>query len=71
MKRIPTIALLTFVVLALAACGANRTERMLTGAGIGALAGVGAGALLGPVGIGTGALVGGAAGAGVGYAGGL
>jgi hypothetical protein len=71
MKRLPTLALLTAMALAVTACGSTRTERTLTGAGIGALAGVGVGTLLGPVGIGTGALVGGAAGAGVGYAGGL
>jgi hypothetical protein len=71
MKRLLTAALLTAMASAVTACGSTRTERVLTGAGIGALAGVGVGALLGPVGMGTGALVGGAAGAGVGYGGGL
>ena len=71
MKRLLTAALLTAMAVAVTACGSTRTERMVTGAGIGALAGVGVGALLGPVGMGTGALVGGAAGAGVGYGGGL
>ena len=60
-------AVLTAILLALAACGDTWGQRAVTGGGIGA----GSGALLGavtPLGILPGALIGGAVGAGVGAA---
>jgi osmotically inducible lipoprotein OsmB len=61
------VIVLTFVLLALTACGDTWGQRAVTGGGIGA----GSGALLGavtPLGILPGALIGGAVGAGVGAA---
>ncbi|MDI1284922.1 MAG: hypothetical protein PSV46_11055 [Reyranella sp.] len=61
------VAVLTSILLALAACGDTWGQRAVTGGGIGA----GSGALLGavtPLGILPGALIGGAVGAGVGAA---
>jgi hypothetical protein len=68
MKRALAACLIVAATL-LAACGDTTTERTASGAGVGALAGAGTGALLGPVGMGTGALVGAGVGAGAGYAG--
>ena len=50
------------------ACGANRLDRGVTGAGICAAAGAGVGLIGGPIGVTTGALIGAGAGAGVGLA---
>ena len=59
-----TCAVLAAAVLALSACGSSRTDRALSGAGIGAGAGALGGALTGdPV---TGAILGGAGGAAIG-----
>ncbi len=57
-----TLAALALV--ALAGCGESKTDRALSGAGIGAAGGALGGALLGSPG--TGALIGGAVGAGAG-----
>lgn len=61
MLKAGVTTLAALALLGLAACGDTRTERGLTGAGIGAGAGAAGGALLGgsPA---TGALLGGAAG---------
>ena len=56
MKKLVFVAL---APLALTACGHQFADRALSGAGIGA----GAGAVLGPIGVGAGAIVGGAVGA--------
>lgn len=53
------------VLLSVTACGETRGDRALSGAGIGAGAGLAAGALTGGSGV-TGALIGGAAGAAAG-----
>lgn len=59
--------LLSLIVLtaALAACGSTKSDRALSGAGLGAAAGAGAGALAGGS-MTTGAVIGGAAGAAAG-----
>jgi len=61
------LALTTLVATAalLGACGETRTDRALSGAGIGAATGMAAGALTGGSGV-TGAVLGGAAGAAAG-----
>lgn len=60
--RLPTLALLSFAILSLNACGTDPTERTLSGGAIGAGVGAGAAAVMGgsPW---TGAAIGGAAGA--------
>lgn len=64
MKRISIAALTAIALFALSACGTSKSDRALSGAGIGAGAGAVGGLLLGsPV---TGALLGGAVGAGAG-----
>jgi MFS superfamily sulfate permease-like transporter len=65
MKRTLTLLLATSAALALSACGESRTDRALSGGGIGAGAGAVGSAVLGgnPV---TGAVVGGAVGAAAG-----
>lgn len=64
MKRILSIFVLSLLFLGLAACGTNTSDRTLSGAGIGAGAGLVGGALVGaPL---AGAAVGGAVGAGAG-----
>lgn len=61
-----SLSLATIACLGLAACGTNKTDRTVSGAGIGA--GVGAlGAAATGGSIGGGALLGGAVGAGTGY----
>ena len=68
MKRVFSIAAVLGLGLLVAGCGSDRFDRTLTGAGLGALAGAGTGAILGPLGTGTGALLGAGVGAGVGLA---
>lgn len=67
MRTIPTFIASTALVLSLSACGDNKNDRALSGAGIGAATGAAAGALVAgnPAG---GAVVGGAIGAATGAA---
>lgn len=62
MKALAPIGML--LLLSLAACGTSKTDRALSGAGIGAATGAVGGAILGSPG--TGAVLGGAAGAATG-----
>jgi hypothetical protein len=62
------IVLAIAATMALAACGTERDDRTLGGAGVGAATGAGVGALFGGVGAIPGAIIGGAIGAGTGYA---
>ena len=63
MKALVPVGIL-LATLALAACGSSKTDRALSGAGIGAATGAVGGAILGSPG--TGAVLGGAAGAATG-----
>lgn len=65
MKKISHATIACALVLCLSACGTSKSDRMLSGAGIGAGTGVAASALTGGN-MGTGALVGGALGAAAG-----
>ena len=68
MKRSLTIGAIIGLALLTAACGGDRFDRTVTGAGIGAASGAGVGLVLGPVGVASGALIGAGVGAGVGLA---
>jgi hypothetical protein len=67
-RRYVTIGTIIGLTLLTAACGGNRMDRTVTGAGIGAASGAGVGLILGPVGVASGALIGAGVGAGVGLA---
>ena len=54
------------LAVALAGCGGNQGDRAVTGAALGAIGGVGIGAIAGGVGIPAGALIGAGVGAGIG-----
>jgi hypothetical protein len=68
LKRSLTIGAIIGLALLTGACGADRFDRTVTGAGIGAATGAGIGLIGGPIGVGTGAVVGAGVGAGVGLA---
>uniref|UniRef100_UPI00194DF78E hypothetical protein n=1 Tax=Elioraea rosea TaxID=2492390 RepID=UPI00194DF78E len=61
MRKIVTAMVACASVVALAACGTDRDERVQGGAATGAAAGAGVGALAGPAGVVVGGVVGGAA----------
>lgn len=65
MRRLLLNATLLAGLIGLSACGNSTSERVLSGAGVGAATGAAAGAVTGGS-VGGGALLGGAAGAGVG-----
>ena len=68
MRRSITIGVVIGLALLTGACGTDRVDRAVTGAGIGAAGGAGIGLIGGPVGVTTGALLGAGVGAGVGLA---
>jgi osmotically inducible lipoprotein OsmB len=67
-RRYVTIGTIIGLALTTGACGGNRMDRAVTGAGIGAASGAGVGVVLGGLGVATGALIGAGVGAGVGLA---
>ena len=64
--RIRLLGFVLAVPLLVAGCGTSTFDRSLTGGALGALAGAGTGALIGPLGVGAGALIGAGAGAAAG-----
>jgi hypothetical protein len=68
LKRSITIGVVIGLALLTGACGADRFDRTVTGAGIGAAGGAGIGLIGGPIGVASGALIGAGVGAGVGLA---
>jgi hypothetical protein len=68
LRRSITIGVVIGLALLTGACGGNRFDRTVTGAGIGAAGGAGIGLIGGPIGVASGALIGAGVGAGVGIA---